>query len=206
MDISMESFHDGGTKRGAVLRRLGPTELRAVTVYRGDGGLQRVDRVLTHTGDVRDWTTLTVTTPSGSTSARRVTPTSLEAQGRTRAVPADTLPGCAGPVVLAQMLAGCHTEAEFHALDEADPLADPVPAHYSVGNPEQVTLPGQGTRELGSVTLYRDEEPTERHWFDSHEVVASDWQGPRTYHVGSARELLEGLDDEVAAVVREFIA
>lgn len=103
------------------------------------------------------------------------------------------------------MLAECGTELELHLLDEQDPTADPVPAHYSVGNPERVAVPGGEDQELGTVTLYRGDEPTSRHWFDSHEILVSDWGWARSRLVTSLDELLDGLHPEVVAAVREFL-
>ncbi|MCH8611909.1 hypothetical protein [Arsenicicoccus dermatophilus] len=206
MDISLESFHVGGRKQGALVRRRTATELDSLTVFRDDADLHLARLTLVHPGDVRAWTSGTFTSAAGTVTLTRPTPTTLEVGGRSWAVPADVVPRHAGPVLLADMLAGCHTEVELHELVESDPSAPPVAAHFSVGNPEEVELPGIGPRSLGTVTLYRDEVPTHRYWFDDHEVLACDWQGAWSYHVDSLTELLDGLDDAVVAAVRDFLA
>ncbi|WP_288797940.1 hypothetical protein [uncultured Arsenicicoccus sp.] len=206
MDISMESFHVGGRKVGALVRRLTPTQLRSLLVYRDGPRLRRTDHTLTHRGDVRDWTSCSLSTPEGSTSARRTDATTIDVDGTAHEIPADTIPSSAQTVVLEQMLAGSHTDEEFHVLDESTPQDAPRSAHLSVGNPETVQLPGRAEQELGMVTLFVDESASHHFWFDSHHVLAADWEGPRSYLVSSHDELLAGLDDEVAAAVREFIA
>lgn len=202
----MESFHVGGRKVGALVRRLTSTQLRSLLVYRDGQRLQRTDHLLTHTGDVRDWTSCSMSTSEGSTSARRTDRTTVDVDGASHAIPRDTIPSSAQSVVLEQMLAGSHTDEEFHVLDESAPEHAPRSAHLSVGNPETVQLPGRPDQQLGTVTLFVDESPSHHFWFDSHHVLAADWQGPRSYRVTSHDELLAGLDDEVAAAVREFIA
>ncbi|WP_409484716.1 hypothetical protein [Arsenicicoccus dermatophilus] len=206
MDISLESVHVGGRKLGALVRRRTATDLGSLTVLRDDAGLHLARLALDHPGDVRAWTSFTFCSADGTVTVIRPTPTTLQVDGRSWTVPADTVPSHAGPVLLAEMLAGCHTEAELHELRESDPSAPPVAAHFSVGNPEEVDLPGVGPRSLGSVTLYRDDVPADRYWFDDREVLAGVRQGARSYHVASLEELLDGLDPEVVAAVRHFLA
>ena len=203
METTWESVHVGGRKVGAVVRRRTPTQLRTLVCLE-----PVVDNVATveHDGDVHHWSHLEFIGRDEVHAAERESSERMLVDGQHLTIPADTLPASATYLLLDAMLAGCGTEAEFHLLDDAHPDNAPRPAHFSVDNPREVTLPDGSRRELGAVTLYVEERAEAHFYFDSHEVIASEIEDATWVKEPSVEHALEGLDAGVAERVRTFLA
>lgn len=203
MDTSLESLHVDGRKCGAIVRRRTPREVRTFVCYRSPQEYFRADASLVHDGDARAWSTYSYSDGDHSLRLTRTPTGVVRDDGSTLPAPADTVPSYAEAAILEDMLAASATEAEFHRLVESA-AGEPQPAHFSVGNPEDLHLPDGHEEQLGTAELFVGDEPVHKFWFDSHEIVASDWAGARAYRVQTVEELVEGLDDDVADAVRTF--
>lgn len=213
MDISLESFHVDGAKCGALVRRRTPREVSTLICFRTGGELYRATSRLEHDGSPLDWTLYTFEDVNGALDLTREAPGRVIVNGEARDVPADTVPSYAGPAILEDMLATSATEIEFHLLSEAEPTAEPQPAHYSVGNPEATDAPhdvpgdpdpAEHGEPLGVAELFVADRPSQKFWFDSHRIIASDWDGARSFATDTVDELTEGLDADIVDAVRAF--
>lgn len=179
-DLVLESLHTrGGVKTGVLVRRVSPTSLATLTCFTEPGLLHHVEnRVEFDSDDPFSWTHYVH--HDGETFLER----EHEASD-----PGDTVPSHAEWLLVHRLLQSGDREVAFTRLDE------------ETGE----TAPAILVHEADEVVLYVDGRATNRHRVVGDEVLASDWGGIGSRPVAEMAELVEGLDNQVAVRLRNFV-
>ena len=113
------------------------------------------------------------------------------------------VPSYAEWMVIHGMLLTGKTRLSFTTLDDGDASAHPKATELSItSEPGGIDKTGTVILTTGHVVLRVDGEVRNRHWLAGTTVVASDWNGARSYAEATLSDSLIGLDSEVDAILR----
>lgn len=210
MDADHHLFVDGDAGLcGAILRHLESGRMRARTVFRmgDDAPVYHVDQVVEHDGDVRRWTRFTYDSPtSGTSHSGHRTDGRVVLDGRPAPGLADAVGGYGEHLLLLDLLRDGARSVSYHQFDEGDPDAGMEAAELVRDGRETTALLDGTLVDAERVRLVVGGQPTNTHWHRDGVVLKSDWCGAQSFHVDDLGSSLHLLDDEVAALVEEFLA
>ncbi|WP_420175181.1 hypothetical protein [Luteococcus sp. OSA5] len=178
--VVTETFHNpGGIKTGAIVRRIEPTSLSTLVCFTEPGGLHHVECRIEFDGENPfDWTHYVMHNDD-----------EFVERDHEQSDPGDVVPSFAEPRLVQQLLHSGEPELSFTLLDEGS------------GQMRPARLVHKGD-EVG---LYSEDHLLNRHRVVGDEVIASDWNGAGSRVVHEVDELLDGLDEQVALRVRNFL-
>lgn len=205
------AFVDGEAGRcGAILRHVGPGELRTRTVFRmGEGApVYLVDHAVRHDGDVRRWTRFSWDSPTsdGRHSGTRHADGTVLVDGLQAPALTDAMGAYSEHLAVAELLRAEADVISFRQFDEGEPDQGSRPAELRKQGSEVIDLLDGSTVEADRVQLVVAGRPTNAHWCVEGVVVKSDWCGAESFLVDDLGALCAGLDPEVAARITEFTA
>ncbi len=211
MPTEYHAFVDGDVGHcGAILRHVEPGRLRTRTVFRmgADAPVYLVDHVVEHDGDVRRWKCFTYTSPSSESqhSGTRDADGTVHVDGTVTPDLAGAVGGYGEHLVLAQMLARDEATVSYVQFDESEPGEDAQTAELHRCGFEATVLLDGSTVNAERIQLVLAGRPANAHWCVDGVVVKSDWCGGQSFLVDDLNALCAGLDAEVVARIREFVA
>lgn len=190
-----ESFHIAGVPAGAIIRNMSGRTLTAVTCFRTpDGALVHTESRIEFDPDVFGWTSFEYR-EHGSNLRVRV--------DRDDSFGRDCVPSYAEWALIRGMFRAGRTHLSFTSLDESDPDAGPQTAELSItSQPGSLENPSGEVPITGHIVLRVNGEVRNRHWFAGTTLVASDWNGARSFSELTLSAALAGVDSEVEAILR----
>jgi hypothetical protein len=203
----MESFHVGGLKVGALIRKRSATELVTLNCFLPTNEpLVDLRHRFSHDGDPFQWTGFSYDEANGChVAVRRDGCELVDADGRRLgSIPERCVPSYASYLLLQRIIRGECGSVGFSRLGEGCPDLPIEPARLTATGQQTVTLPDGTTRDCRTAALLVDRQVTDRFWFDDHELIASNWRGAMSFRATQLDELLDGLDPLVVDVVRDL--
>lgn len=193
MEKIFESFFIGGKKVGGIVRLLEPTKLSTLTCFQiPDGPLIHLEHRFFFEGSPLDWDRYTFHEyhSTKTTEFKRKT--------------GNAIPSYAAFLLLRKMIDKKLTRLDFEMLIDGDPVQAPKVATLQVEGAEEVTFPSGGKTIASRVPLYVDGKPGNAHWIANDEVIKSDWQGAESYRANDIDDVLDGLNQSTAVILRTF--
>lgn len=113
------------------------------------------------------------------------------------------MPSYAEWMVIRTMLLAGKTHLSFTTLDDSDASARPKATELSItSEPGSIDKTGTFIPTTGFVVLRVNGEVRNRHWLAGATVVASDWNGARSYAEATLSDSPIGVDSGVDAILR----
>ena len=195
MLLTFESFHVAGVPAGAILREMSDRALTTITCFQIPGGpLVHNESRIEFDHDVFGWTSFSYA-EHGNDLRVEVARDDRFALG--------CVPSYAEWMVIRGMLLAGKTRLSFTTLDDGDASARPQATELSItSEPGSIDRKGTAIPTNGHVVLRVNGEVRNRHWIAGISVVASDWNGARSYAEATLSDSLIGLDREVSAILR----
>ena len=188
-----ESFHVAGVPAGAILREMSDRALTTITCFQIPGGpLVHNESRIEFDHDVFGWTLFSYA-EHGNDLRIEVARDDRFAHG--------CVPSYAELMVIRGMLLAGKTRLSFTTLDDSDASARPNPTELSItSEPGSIDKAGTVIPTTGHVVLRVNGEVRNRHWLAGTTVVASDWNGARSYTEPTLSDSLIGLDSQVDTI------
>ncbi|KGJ77114.1 hypothetical protein GY21_08100 [Cryobacterium roopkundense] len=195
MLFSFESFHIDGVPVGAIVRELSDRTLTTVTCFQVPGGaLVHNESHIEFDQDAFGWTSSSYVEHGEDVRVDIA---------RDNRFARDCVPSYAEWMVIRRMLIDGQAHQSFTTFDDGDFEAHPQAAELSISSrPETVDKSGSPLPTAGRIVLKVNGEVRNRHWFVGTSLVASDWNGARSYPETTLAHSLTGLDSTVRAILR----
>ena len=192
---TFESFHIAGAPVGAIVRELSDRTLTTVTCFQIPGGdLVHNESHIEFDQDAFGWTSFSYV-EHGNNVRFDV--------ARDNRFARDCVPSYAEWMVIRHMLLDGQTHQSFTTFDDGDASAHPQTAEFSISSrPDTLDKSGSVIHAAGRVVLKVNGKVRNRHWFVGTSLVASDWNGARSYAEGTLADSVTGLDSRVSAILR----
>ena len=195
MVSTFESFHIAGVPAGAIIREMSDRALTTITCFQIPGGaLVHNESRIEFDQDVFGWTSFEYL-EHGSDLRVHV--------ARDDSFARDCVPSYAEWALIRGTLLAGETHLSFTRVDESHPLADPQAADLSItSGPGSLEKLGGTAPFTGHIVLQVNGEVRNRHWFAGTSLVASDWNGARSFAEPNLAASLVGVASEVEAILR----
>lgn len=209
MKTEYHAFVDGDAGRcGAIMRHIEPNALTTRTVFKmgDDAPVYLVDHKVFHGGDAHLWSRFDYDSPTSDSRHRGIRrfDNTIEVDGAPAPQLTDAVGGYTEHLVLTEMLLDGADSVSYTQFDESEPGEDAESANLRRVGTEDTDLLDGSTVSAERVQLTVDGRPTNAHWCVDGVVVKSDWCGAQSFLVDDLDALCSGLDDEVAALIRDF--
>jgi len=202
--ILLEEFHDAEKKVGALIRRFEGSVLHSIMTARFGDHLVRLVQHTEFAGSTSTaWRSFIYEDGDETTCATCAADGTVTVSGRAAPELEQAVPSYAAVRILLEFLDGDAQEVVYGEFLEGE--LQPYEARLVRLGEETVGTP-TGLAEATRVELHRGGVLASTFWARDGRVVASDWNGARSYPVPDRDTLVEGLHPDVVLTIDDFLA